>query len=430
MRSKGTGSDDDGRGRFGGLGRGRRARHRTADLFEPGPANDPWADDQWDDGWTDRTRPGRDRVGPRPAQVDAWLESDPDGGEITRDIAQRWTGTEIPAPGGTWTDEPAESFDADDDRAERPDPAAVATPSAPAMPVVSFESLDDEDDLPSDSDDTDDTDEAVAVPAVAPEPVVRSAPAVATSLFAAPADPGPAAPDEPEVAPPAAPFEELDPASAAPAFDTHPFEEADTFAAEPPQPRRHAAADDHPVAAARAENEPDHRVAADDEATAPTTRSLATSAAASVPEGAHRTLRLIGHALVVASALRVLLVIAAVFGTTDGGPLPDRLADLSGKQGSSYAFALVVGVVLLALGRSGDDDGSPVALGLAFTSAIAMLVGAMLTARLDFRAYDAINEAGGDQSIADLARTCADAAGPVLLGIAAAWAALRSSSDR
>jgi hypothetical protein len=73
-------------------------------------SSDAW-EDGWDDDWSDRSsRAGvRPAADPRPAEVDAWLASSDDQlGDITRDIARKWTGTKQPAPtvaAITWADD-------------------------------------------------------------------------------------------------------------------------------------------------------------------------------------------------------------------------------------------------------------------------------------------------------------------------------------
>jgi hypothetical protein len=73
-------------------------------------SSDAW-EDGWDDDWSDRSsRAGvRPAADPRPAEVDAWLASSDDQlGDVTRDIARKWTGNKQPAPPNaaiTWADD-------------------------------------------------------------------------------------------------------------------------------------------------------------------------------------------------------------------------------------------------------------------------------------------------------------------------------------
>jgi hypothetical protein len=90
-------------GRRAGLGRRKAA------------ADGSWSSDVWEDGWDDDWSDRSSRAGvrpaadPRPAEVDAWLASSDDQlGDITRDIARKWTGnkqTEPVAAAITWADD-------------------------------------------------------------------------------------------------------------------------------------------------------------------------------------------------------------------------------------------------------------------------------------------------------------------------------------
>lgn len=100
---------------------GRRPK-RSADLFRKADVDsfgdawstNAWAEDDWDDDWSDPARPRasvRPAADPRPEEVDAWLESGSDDfADVTRDIAERWAGRNTslssPNPGSTWDDQP------------------------------------------------------------------------------------------------------------------------------------------------------------------------------------------------------------------------------------------------------------------------------------------------------------------------------------
>ena len=78
-------------------------------------ADGSWSSDAWEDGWDDDWSDRSSRAGvrpaadPRPAEVDAWLASSDDQlGDITRDIARKWTGNKQSEPVNaaiTWADD-------------------------------------------------------------------------------------------------------------------------------------------------------------------------------------------------------------------------------------------------------------------------------------------------------------------------------------
>jgi hypothetical protein len=133
-----------------------RKQGRRPGLGRRKPAADgSWSSDAWEDGWDDDWSDRSSRAGvrpaadPRPAEVDAWLASSDDQlGDITRDIARKWTGNKQTEPVNaaiTWADdvpaapsrafiddpfvderssgrvtEPADSFASDDDLWDTP----------------------------------------------------------------------------------------------------------------------------------------------------------------------------------------------------------------------------------------------------------------------------------------------------------------------
>jgi hypothetical protein len=93
-----------------------RKQARRPGLGRRKPAADgSWSSDAWEDGWDDDWSDRSSRAGvrpaadPRPAEVDAWLASSDDQlGDITRDIARKWTGnkqTETANAAITWADD-------------------------------------------------------------------------------------------------------------------------------------------------------------------------------------------------------------------------------------------------------------------------------------------------------------------------------------
>ena len=83
-----------------------RKQARRPGLGRRKPAADgSWSSDAWEDGWDDDWSDRSSRAGvrpaadPRPAEVDAWLASSDDQlGDITRDIARKWTGNKQTEP--------------------------------------------------------------------------------------------------------------------------------------------------------------------------------------------------------------------------------------------------------------------------------------------------------------------------------------------
>ncbi len=93
-----------------------RKQGRRPGLGRRKPAADgSWSSDAWEDGWDDDWSDRSSRAGvrpaadPRPAEVDAWLASSDDQlGDITRDIARKWTGNKQTEPVNaaiTWADD-------------------------------------------------------------------------------------------------------------------------------------------------------------------------------------------------------------------------------------------------------------------------------------------------------------------------------------
>ena len=93
----------------------RRTPRRTGLGRRKAATDGSWSSDAWEDGWGDDWSDRSSRAGvrpaadPRPAEVDAWLASSDDQlGDITRDIARKWTGNKQTAPNNaaiTWADE-------------------------------------------------------------------------------------------------------------------------------------------------------------------------------------------------------------------------------------------------------------------------------------------------------------------------------------
>ncbi len=123
-------------------------------------ADGSWSSDVWEDGWDDDWSDRSSRAGvrpaadPRPAEVDAWLASSDDQlGDITRDIARKWTGNKQPAPvvgAITWADDiPATPNRApiDDPFSDGVDFADADDPFVSASSTNTADSLTNEDDL-------------------------------------------------------------------------------------------------------------------------------------------------------------------------------------------------------------------------------------------------------------------------------------------
>jgi hypothetical protein len=93
----------------------RKQNRRPALGRRKAATDESWSSDAWEDGWDDDWSDRSSRAGvrpaadPRPAEVDAWLASSDDQlGDITRDIARKWTGNKQPEPVNaaiTWADE-------------------------------------------------------------------------------------------------------------------------------------------------------------------------------------------------------------------------------------------------------------------------------------------------------------------------------------